>query len=194
MGINGRIDDSMKLTHRFKRLTIWHKLSAIAAIIAIVFIPMQVEGWIASKKQSIKLDKRLSAIEKSIKNDPRLGADSLELRYPLGYAIIIIDGKRKSIDKLGNSQRFENFDVDWLEADILEFDKERMILRLPSIISKTHGIVISGNTINLPRIDDFITLYPITFPFGIDIWFELVKNKNDYTIAVIGAKQYDYAQ
>ncbi len=178
----------MNIYSRFKKLTIWNKIAVIGPVGILSFVCMFLICY-SQKSDMEKINEKLDRLDKicsAAQEDPRLGSEIMEKKYELGYAIVIIDGERYSIDKCVQSPQFENFDVDWSTAAVLDFNLERVLIRAPDIMGP-QGIGFRGISVGALRKPHNEACF-IEFP-RYELWFEMVINKENYSVGVIGVKK-----
>ncbi len=178
------LSGKVNIYQRFKRLTFWNKIAAFAATLTIL---STIYGLFICYSQNKKLDDILD-ICSAAQEDPRLGSDVLEKKYPLGYAIFIIDGKRHSIDKCVESALFGKFYADWSYAAVIEFNENKISIRAPTIGSpdgKAH-LIGRNNTMHAQRREHYRGCFISINEY--QLWIEVINHSEDYSLGVLGIR------
>ncbi|MFH1372766.1 MAG: hypothetical protein ABII79_03105 [bacterium] len=126
-------------------------------------------------------DKRWDEIQAAAEENPELEDPELAQRYPLGYAIFVVDGKRHSVNKLKESSTGGPYVIDWSTAELLSYSETMVTLRAPDM---TAPIAMNGNTLNLGvRGRVRLSVFRIN---SVEAWIEVVERRRDYLFAVLG--------
>lgn len=188
----------MNIFKRFERLTLWNKLAAIGAVASIIglvyiFFPKtpgvnielnNQQGGITAQNVTITNYFQSSTFLKEKEN---LDKD-LKQKYPFGYAVLGVDGKKIFIP---NDLNFtEQFNIEWPTAGVEYLTDAKVAIQLPKIIYKPLNTTLDRLTLVVSRRAGYQRKLPMTFAQQkFSLFIEVMENQRDFVILVIGFKK-----
>jgi hypothetical protein len=131
-----------------------------------------------------QIQRELQGIKNELKKQVEVNRDDLDKKYPYGYALFYAHTMKKEIASFDEVANLRNISVDWSKAKFISFSNEVFSMLSPDFIDNTYGHRVSEVIISLQR----TRMQPYSFYSlsGIKIDAELLVNKKDYVIGLIG--------